>query len=155
MYIPVRPNAGNAAKLVAAVLLWQPDMRDTAPLFCSELNIPFTHCRMDRMLRAWIQATGLDSNSAKLFSCHSARVYLACALLAQGRSPSTIQAMLRWQSADSLRVYACLNASAYAAHLDAAAEADISSVRAAHLPLLDSYNMALQLQSHMAAPAEV
>ena len=51
--------------------------------------------------------------------------------------------MLRWQSADSPRVYACLDASAYAAHLDATAEADVSSVRAAHLPLLDSYNMAL------------
>ena len=39
MYIPVRPNAGNAAKLVAALLLCQPDMRDTAPLFCSELRV--------------------------------------------------------------------------------------------------------------------
>ena len=129
-------------------------MRDAAPLFCSDLGVPFTHCQLDRMLQAWIQATGLDVNSANLFSWHSARAYLACALLAQGRSPSTIQAMLRWQSAGSLRVCACLNASAYAAHLDAAAEADVSSVRAAHLPLLDSYNMALQLQSHIAEPVE-
>ena len=138
--------------MYTACLLCQPDMRMSAPLLCAGLNVPFTHCQLDRTLQAWVQATGLDVNSAISYSWHSARVYLACALLARGRSPSTIQAMLRWQSADSLRVYACLDASAYATHLDAAAEADVSSVRAAHLPLLDSYNMVLQLQGHIAEP---
>ena len=61
MYIPVRPNAGNAAKLVTALLLCQPDMRGTAPLFSSELSVPFTHYQMDRMLRAWIQARSILS----------------------------------------------------------------------------------------------
>jgi hypothetical protein len=39
---------------------------------------------------------------AKSVSMHSWRVYLACALLSQGASFATIQAMLRWRSEDAL-----------------------------------------------------
>ena len=77
------------------------------------------------------------SNASK-YSWHSARIYLACSLLAAGASHAQIQALCRWQTEDSLRVYARLNPSSYDKLLSRAAGAQVESVSVGSLPPLSS-----------------
>ena len=67
----------------------------------------------------------LGRAGASLYSWHSARIYLACALFAAGATRPQIQALCRWQSEDSLRVYARLNAERYDSLLSSAATASV------------------------------
>jgi hypothetical protein len=124
-------------------------MPAAAPLLCSAPGKPFTHYFLVVALRAWLAACGVPPQQLGFMTWHSARVYLACALLAAGRSPETIQALLRWQTVDSLRIYACLSAGAYAAHLDAARGASIAAIRGAHIPLVDSIDLAFNIQQSL------
>ena len=142
IYIPVRASVGNAARLVAQLLLDRPTAAPTEPLLCSEPGRAFTHTFMDKALSAWVCSVGVSPVQAKTLTWHSARVYLACSLLAAQRDASTTQAMCRWQTAESLRIYACLSPAAYAAHLDAAFAAPVAAIRAAHNPLIDSMDLA-------------
>jgi len=65
----------------------------------------------------------------KVLTFHSFRIWLACALLQAGATGAQIQALCRWQSEDSLRIYARLNAGAYGSLLTAAMRADVHSLR--------------------------
>jgi hypothetical protein len=47
------------------------------------------------------------------YSFHSSRVGFSCALLAAGCPPATIRALARWNSAESLKIYARLNLADY------------------------------------------
>ena len=76
--------------------------------------------------------------NASKYSWHSARIYLACSLLAAGASHAQIQALCRWQTEDSLRVYARLNPSSYRELLSRAASAQVESVSVGSLPPLSS-----------------
>ena len=60
------------------------------------------------------------------------------ASLAAGASVAQIQALCRWQTEDSLRVYARLNPGSYDKLLTRAASADVLSVSVASLPPLSS-----------------
>ena len=60
----------------------------------------------------------------------------ACALLAAGATSAQIQALCRWQTEDSLRIYARLNPASYDSLLTAARGSDVSSVTTASLPPL-------------------
>ena len=84
------------------------------------------------------RAGGVGAANAKHYSWHSARIYLACALLAAGATHAQIQALCRWQTEDSLRIYARLNVAKYQQLLDAAGGADVHSVSTASLPPLSS-----------------
>ena len=57
------------------------------------------------------------------------------------------------QQTESLRIYACLSPAAYAQHLDAAFAAPVAAIRAGHIPLIDSMDMAFGIQQDLAAPA--
>lgn len=59
-------------------------------------------------------------------------------MLAAGATSAQIQALCRWQTEDSLRVYARLNAARYHSLLTAAASADVASVSTASLPPLSA-----------------
>ena len=98
-----------------------------------------TASQLDTALRSILTRTPtVGAASAGLYSWHSARIYLACALLASGASTAQIQALCRWQTEESLRIYARLNPEAYRALLRRAASADVTSVSTAALPELDS-----------------
>jgi hypothetical protein len=68
------------------------------------------------------------------YSFHSFRVGFACALLAAGCPPATIQALARWSSAESLAVYARLNPSDYAGWVSKAMLQRTNSVTTRRLP---------------------
>ena len=105
-----------------------PAKRESAPLFITHDGSAWRHGDLAYIFQALIVAVrGLER--AKSVSMHSWRVYLACALLSQGASFATIQAMLRWRSEDALRIYARMNDFKYADWLTSAQGAVISSVR--------------------------
>ena len=115
------------------------DARKVAPLISPDGVEPFRGSQLDSALRALLSRTGgVGAANARNYSWHSARIYLACALLAAGATHAQIQALCRWQTEDSLRIYARLNAGKYASLLSAAAAADVSSVSTASLPPLSS-----------------
>ena len=96
--------------------------------------------RADRLLAALLTAH-CPALRTKL-SWHAMRIYLACALLASKASHSQIQALCRWQSEESLLIYARLNMADYGLLLNQAFTADVNSARttslAAGLPCLDA-----------------
>ena len=62
------------------------------------------------------------------------RIRLACSLLAVGCPPTTIQALARWRSAESLEVYARLSPSDYAAWVSKALSQRIDFFTTRRLP---------------------
>ena len=76
-----------------------------------------------------------EADAAK-YSFHSFRVGFACALLAAGCPPATIQALARWSSAESLAVYARLNPADYAGWVSKALLQRTDSVTTRRLPPL-------------------
>jgi hypothetical protein len=149
IYIPVRQGPGCAATLVANLLL-DSEMADDQLVISDQTGSQLSAAWMDRAFKAWLESVGVPAAIIGTISWHSARVGLACSLLAANRSPETIQAPLRWRSVESLRAYACIGPQQYVGHLDAAFKASAVSLRAAHLPILESVDLAIQL-NHIAA----
>ena len=83
--------------------------------------------------------------SAKLYTWHSFRSYLATALHAASVKPATIQAMLRWQTDESLRAYSRLSRHEAAKFLDAAANAVVASVQTASVPMYEEFQLFLAM----------
>ena len=105
-----------------------PLKRHEAPLFVNEKGLPWRHDALASIFYKIMVAIRGEAR-AKQVSMHSWRVYLACALLAAGAAPATIQCLLRWRSDDALKIYARINDTTYAGWLSAAGQSMVSSVR--------------------------
>ncbi|KOO34225.1 hypothetical protein Ctob_015819 [Chrysochromulina tobinii] len=137
-YAPSEPDA--AFNHLATLELTVPavgQQRHMVPLISADNKRPLAAGQLDRMLQLVLGRVVGKANASK-YSWHSARIYLACSLLAAGASHAQIQALCRWQTEDSLRVYARLNPSSYDKLLIRAASADVHSVSVASLPPLSS-----------------
>ena len=73
-------------------------------------------------------------------------MHLACALLASGSTPAQIMALCRWQTEESLAIYARLGEADYTRLLEQSLYADISSVSTANLPVLGAQTALLDLR---------
>jgi len=111
--------------------------RASAPLISADGVSPFKGSQLDTALKSLLRPIVGAANIRK-YSWHSGRIYLACALLASGATNAQIQSLCRWQTEDSLRIYARLNPQSYHRLLQSAAHADVSSVSTASLPPLSS-----------------
>ena len=111
--------------------------RRVVPLISADNKRPLAASQLDSMLQLILRRLIGKVNASK-YSWHSARIYLACSLLAAGASHAQIQALCRWQTEDSLRVYARLNPSSYRELLSRAASAQVESVSVGSLPPLSS-----------------
>ena len=115
-----------------------PERRRAVPLLCDGQGLPFRHGPLDAVLRAMLLAVGVPYSEASKYSWHSFRVYLATALLARkdasGRSTpiETIQCMLRWKTADALKIYARMDAAEYAGLLSEAVRTGFETMRTAY-----------------------
>ena len=152
IYLPYHPTEPiNAARRLAEMEIRREvpaERRRHVPLFCDADGEPLRHGRLDALLRAMLLVF-LPEAECRKYSWHSFRIYLACALLADGVDPATIQCMLRWRSEEALRIYARLNAERYGELLLRAVHADISSVRTtnAHRSIVvDADDQAAHLQ---------
>ena len=137
-YSPTDPDAAfNHLATLELVVPATGEQRQRVPLISADNRTPLAAAKLDRMLTIILRRVVGVANASK-YSWHSARIYLACSLLAAGASSAQIQALCRWQTEDSLRVYARLNPGRYNDLLTRAARADVSSVSVASLPPLSS-----------------
>jgi hypothetical protein len=111
------------------------------PLFVDDNLQPFSGAFIDSTLRAALMSFGLSASEASKYSPHSFRIYLACALKSAGKSEAEIQMLCRWQSVDSLRLYARIDARQYAELVQAAHAADSRAVSVSSLPVLDAHQI--------------
>ena len=119
--------------------------RKARPLFFEEAKTfrPMSHGTVDRYLGLLLRVLVTEAEACKC-SFHSFRVGFACALLAAGCPPATIQALARWSSAESLAVYARLNPADYAGWVSKALLQRTDSVttrRLPPLPLIDDFDI--------------
>jgi len=150
IYLHFRDEPRNAAAaLQQLALAVGPAFRCSATahaVFVGNNRVPLTCSSMAAALyKAMCAVTG-SSESAKLYTWHSFRSYLATALYAANVKPDTIQAMLRWQTEESLRAYRRLSRQMTTKHLESAAMAVVSSVQTANVPLYEEFQLFLAMQ---------
>ena len=101
-------------------------------LFTGNDGKPFSGSQLDTLLEHML-LRHYDDRTAKLYSWHSARIWLCCTLGASNCPRALIQAMCRWQTDESITVYTCLGAEQYAEVLKKAMATKIDGARAATL----------------------
>ena len=102
------------------------------PLFADNDGLPFAGYQLDKLLHCML-ARHYPPEVVKNYSWHSARIWLATALLAAKATRAQIQAMCRWQTEESLNTYAILGAEQYAQLLGSALDVHIDAARASTL----------------------
>ena len=144
-YLSYYPEDDSAAYRLAQIELCFPVRgahRRETPLFCAEVGAAMTHSQLDNTLRALLLRVLQDENEAAKYSWHSFRIALACgALKVMGNNPetrATIQAICRWATVESLKVYARLEATT-ADIVKEASRVDFSSVLVANAQLPDDF----------------
>ena len=130
--------------------------RRRTPLFCSSEGVAMSHSVLDNTLKAMLLRVLQDENEAIKYSWHSFRIALACGCLkVLGNTPetrATIQAVCRWATQESLKVYARLESNV-ADIIKEAARVDFSSVLVAnlvpdHMPPIDNDAKWKAMQEH-------
>ena len=81
------------------------------------------------------------------YSFHSFRIGFACALLAAGCDVYTIQALARWRSPESIRIYARMNPDVYAGWVAKSLQQRASSTSTANLPIIDHHEALARLRT--------
>jgi hypothetical protein len=141
-----------------------PEHRALAPLFVNFNGTVWRHQPLSDIFRKMLIASGIPESLVNLYSMHSWRIYLACALLSAGASQATILALLRWKTTEALNIYARMNCETYADELAGAGQAVVSSVRTTSLaalmkhvgPVNGTHHAAFQAAwAHLAARADV
>ena len=90
------------------------------------------------MVLAVLLSTFMSETMRTLYSWHSFRIGLACALLTVNAPCWVIMALCRWRSEESLAVYARLNRTASADWLDKSGVAEINSVQTPNVARLEA-----------------
>ena len=140
VYLPVTTGTRDAARAIAQVILAvpiRPELLEKTALFCSDVSgTPLKHSQANRLFSSMASAA-LGDRAAARYSLHSLRIGAATALLAAGASGELIQAMCRWRSPKSVKIYARLGRSDYATWLLKAASVTTDSVTARNIPRID------------------
>ena len=116
--------------------------RLTTPLFFDDARSfsPISHSTVDsyltHLLRWHVPAAEIGS-----YSFHSFRIGFACALLAAKCPYDMIQALARWRSAESVKIYARLNPADYTTWVAAALSQTTTSKTSARLPVIDAHGV--------------
>ena len=144
----------NAAKRLRDAELRSPcrgDERQWRPLFATAQGKPLNHSSMDRLLFAVLSCT-IGALRAKLYSWHSFRVGLACALRAAGCPPATTQLICRWVCEESLKVYYLKGTSEHVQWIEKADKVTVDAVRAQNHPSPAQVNTHNALQQECETP---
>jgi hypothetical protein len=113
--------------------------RAAVALFVSDTGLsPMRHSTVDTYLGHFLKLH-LGAEAGK-YSFHSFRIGFACALLAAGCDVYTIQALARWRSPESIRIYARMNPDVYAGWVTRSLKERASSTSTANLPTIDHHD---------------
>ena len=126
----------NAARAIIQLLLRFPcpdAERDTRPLFADIAGRPYTHARLDGLLRAVLTHL-YGARVASLYTWHSYRSGLATALHAAGVSDAVIQLICRWMCPESLLVYRRMGTVENERNIAAAQRVPVDSLQSANAP---------------------
>mmetsp|Transcript_5684 Transcript_5684/g.16782 ORF Transcript_5684/g.16782 Transcript_5684/m.16782 type:complete len:159 (-) Transcript_5684:165-641(-) len=127
-------NAARALRDLELSFPVPPEQRAFFPMFPkNNANTSWTGNDLYRVTKSLV-AKVVPSNRVANYSFHSFRIYLACALMADGKTQSEIQAFLRWKSVESVPVYARMNENDYEAAIQSALRKEINSRQATTLP---------------------
>ena len=119
--------------------------RSLVALFVTDLSFsPMRHSTVDTYLSYFLRLH--LGTVAKNYSFHSFRIGFACALLAAGCDVYTIQALARWRSPESIRIYARMNPEVYAAWITRSLTQRATSTSTANLLVMDEHEAMAQLQ---------
>ena len=150
--IPFEDTALNAARRIRDAALRHPchgEARDTTPLFADQDGKPHSHSHLDALLRKVLTYT-VGPERAQLYSWHSARIGLACALRAANCPPETVQLICRWMCPESLRVYALKGTSEHALWVSRAMSANVDAVRGTSYPVIGAADRLIRMQDELA-----
>jgi len=140
MHLPYDPtDRANAATWLRDLELELPvhsGQRALTALFVTDAALStMYHSTVDTYLRRLLDLH--FGKSAGNYSFHSFRIGFACALLAAGCDVYTIQALARWRSTESIRIYARMNPEMYADWIAKSLLQRASSTSTANLPVID------------------
>ena len=148
VYLAFHEATRNAAAALREVMLQRgPDNCRSGRVF--EINgKPWTCALMASTMYHWVSCV-IPAASATLFTWHSCRIFLACALACAKPpcKPAVIQALLRWQTEESLRLYSRMGMHMYANLVDSSVDAQISSVQTTNLPLYEKFHLFVALNA--------
>ena len=112
IWLPYQPDEPLCAAAALAQIELHDALGDRDPsqvaLFTLDNGEPFSESQLDHTLRIILESR-LPKATAKLYSWHSARIFLATVLAEFGASDRQIQALCRWQTDEALKVYIRLN----------------------------------------------
>ena len=148
IYLPYVDDITNAARAIVNMELAAPcrgAARHAEPAFSVEDGVSLDHGLADNVFDKNTTAA-LGAEVAATVSLHSGRVWLACALLAKRKCDGTIQAMQRWKSVESIKVYAKMQPEEYIAHLLDAIDAKVTAQMRDSIPPSDIDDGMLRLQ---------
>ena len=154
-YIPFRSKMRNAAAALRdlALLVGHAARATGKAVFVGNSKQPLVASSMaTAMHKAMSMVVG--PQLAKLYTWHSARISLATHLLKCNVPPATIQALLRWQTDESLRAYARLSMQSSAKLLDQCSSSNIASVQTGNMPIYEHFEffLAMHRMTDEAAP---
>jgi len=144
-------DSANAATWLRRIELTFPlhgALRLHSPLFFSNSHdfSPILHSTVDRILGHLLRFH-LPPQTASNYSFHSFRIGFACSLLAAGCPYDMIQALARWSSVESVKIYARLNPSDYSSWVAKALLQNTPSTTTANLPVIDAHDAIASLSS--------
>ena len=146
-YRKFKPRGRSAARRVAelAIARLEAGLPLKKAVFVTEDGKPLTTNRMKSTLYHMLKVF-LPEKMARLFTWHSFRSYLATAMLAAGATNPEIQAVLRWQTEESLQAYARMGADTQTDLIAQAQLAVVTAVQSRNLPIYEAFDMFVAMQ---------
>jgi hypothetical protein len=136
-FLTYSSEVGNAASALRDIELRSPcfgdALRKSTPLFADECGRPYSHAVLDALLKA-VLTHCFGAGVASVYSFHSFRSGLACALYASGCPDPMIQLLCRWMNPASLRLYRRMTPGQCEELIRSASTADVASIQTANIP---------------------
>ena len=150
IHLPFEPSdRANAASWLRKLELKFPVVgarRAAVALFVTDAKLTeMRHSTVDTYLGHFLKLH--LGAAAGNYSFHSFRIGFACALLAAGCDVYTIQALARWRSPESIRIYARMNPDVYASWVTRSLQQRASSTSTANLPVIDRHEALARLHA--------
>ena len=107
--------------------------RKATPLFADCTGQPYTHSKLDRLLKA-VLTFCFGRAVAAVFTWHSYRSGLATALHAAGVEDAMVQLICRWMCPESLHAYRRVGTREHDANIHRAAAVDVTTIQTTNVP---------------------